>query len=496
MRVVITTVLLLLSFSVPAALAVDLPPGGSFTDDDGSVHEPDIEAIAAAQVTNGCGPELFCPRDGVTRGQMAAFLVRLLGLPGGEPERFDDTAGSLFEADIDALAQAGITTGCTANAFCPDDFVTRGEMAVLLTRAFGLALNGGDAFTDDDQSPYESQIDAVAAAGITLGCEPGLFCPEATVTREQMASFLARAAGLDPIPVDARCRILPPDNIWNTPVDTMAVHPGSADFVTSIGVDRTVHPDFGSGVWPPGSNAPIGIPYVEVDSSTGDVPIDYVAYGDESDPGPFPIPLDAPIEGGPDGTGDRHVIALDRDGCMLYELFDARPVGDSWQAASGAQYDLASNALRPDGWTSADAAGLPIFPGLVRYDEVASGSIDHAIRFTAPQTQRAYVWPARHFASSDSDPALPPMGQRFRLRADFDTSGFHPDVQVILDAMKRYGLILADNGSSWFVSGAPDPRWDNDLLGELRQVTGADFEAVDVSPLQASPDSGMATMVP
>ena len=190
------------------------------------------------------------------------------------------------------------------------------------------------------------------------------------------------------------------------------------------------------------------------------------------------------------------MIAFDRDGCLLYELFDARPVGGAWQAASGARYDLTSNALRPAGWTSADAAGLPIFPGLVRYDEVAAGVIDHAIRFTAPQTQRAYVWPARHFASSDSDPGLPPMGQRFRLRADFDTSGFHPDVQVILTAMKRYGLILADNGSSWFVSGSPDPRWDNDALRQLRQLAGSDFEAVDVSPLQASPDSGVARTSP
>jgi hypothetical protein len=495
MRVVIT-VLLLLAIAVPAAAGADLPQGGSFVDDDGSVHEPDIEAIATAGVTNGCGPELFCPRDGVTRGQMAAFLVRLLALPVGDAGRFDDTAGSAFEAEVDALAAAGITTGCTETLFCPDAGVTRGEMAVFLTRAFELPISGGDVFTDDDDSPYEPQIDAVAAAGITLGCEPGRFCPGDVVTREQMASFLTRAAGLDPIPVDDRCRILPSDNIWNARVDLLDVHPDSADYVASIGLDRPVHPDFGSGVWPPGSNSPIGIPFIEVGPATVSVPIDYVSYGDESDPGPFPIPLDAPIEGGPDGTGDRHVIALDRDACMLYELFDARAVGDGWQAASGARFDLTSNVLRPEGWTSADAAGLPIFPGLVRYEEVAVGSIEHAIRFTAPQTRRAFVWPARHFASADSDPALPPMGQRFRLRAGFDTSGFHPDVEVILDAMKRYGLILADNGSSWFVSGAPDPRWDNDALRQLRQLTGADFEAVDVSSLQISSDSGAAHTAP
>ncbi len=493
---VVATLLLLVSLSVPAAFAADLPPGGSFTDDDGSVHESDIEAIAAAGVTNGCALELFCPRDEVTRGQMAAFLVRLLDLPAGDPGRFDDTEASIFEADIDALAAAGITTGCTAASFCPELGVTRGEMAVFLTRAFRLPLTGGNAFTDDDDSPYEPQIDALAAAGVTLGCAPNHFCPAAVVTREQMASFLARAAGLEPVAVTPRCRILPPDNIWNTPVETLPVHSRSFDYTNSIGLDHTVHADFGSGVWPPGSNSPIGIPFIEVGPTVPPVTIEYVAYGAESDPGPFPIPLDAPVEGGLDGTGDRHVIALDRSRCMLFELFDARPVDGIWEAASGASYDLSSNRLRPSGWTSADAAGLPIFPGLVRYDEVASGSIDHAIRFTAPRTQRAYVWPARHLASADPDPALPPMGQRFRLRVDFDTSGFHPDVQVILTAMKRYGLVLADNGSSWFVSGAPDPRWDNDVLRQLGQLTGADFEAVDVSSLQVAPDSGMARMVP
>jgi hypothetical protein len=223
------------------------------------------------------------------------------------------------------------------------------------------------------------------------------------------------------------------------------------------------------------------------------VPIVYDAYGSESDPGPFPVPADAPIEGGPDGTGDRHVIVLDRYRCELFELFDAHPgPGDGWIAASGARFDLRSSDLRPDGWTSADAAGLPILPGLVRYDEVAAGEITHAIRFTASQTQRAYVWPARHFASSSSDPSLPPMGQRFRLKTSFDIGGFSPDVRVILTAMQRYGLILADNGSSWFVSGAPDERWDNDVLRELRTVPGSAFEAVDVSGMIIDPNSGRA----
>jgi hypothetical protein len=216
-------------------------------------------------------------------------------------------------------------------------------------------------------------------------------------------------------------------------------------------------------------------------------------YEDESDPGPYPIPPDAPIEGGSDCDGDRHILIVDRDNCRLYEIYSAYPETDgSWSAGSGAIFDLTSNLLRPDTWTSADAAGLPILPGLVRYEEVASGEIKHAIRFTAPETRRAYVWPARHYASSRTDTRYPPMGQRFRLKSPFNDSGFSPEVRVILDALKRYGMILADNGGSWFISGVPDERWDNDVLREIRQVHGSDFEAVDVSSLMVDPDSGQA----
>jgi len=223
------------------------------------------------------------------------------------------------------------------------------------------------------------------------------------------------------------------------------------------------------------------------------VDIVYDAYGSESDPGPFPIPLDAPIEGGPSSTGDRHVIVVDRFRCELYELFDASPgPGNRWTAASGARYQLDSSDLRPDGWTSADAAGLAIFPGLVRYEEVASGVIGHAIRFTAPLTRSDHVWPARHDASSSSDPNLPPMGQRFRLKAGFDTSGYPPEVRVILTAMKRYGIVLADNGSPRNLSGAPDERWDNDVLHEIEDIPGTAFEAVDVSGMIVDPGSGQA----
>ncbi|MFZ1400462.1 MAG: hypothetical protein WAS33_26405 [Candidatus Promineifilaceae bacterium] len=296
-----------------------------------------------------------------------------------------------------------------------------------------------------------------------------------------------------PPPQIAGCDIFPGDNIWNTPINSLPVHPNSASYINTIGATAGLHPDFGSGVWPPGSNSPIGIPYVDVPGSQPKVTVNFIWWPDESDPGPYPVPANAPIEGGPDASGDRHVLVLDRDNCILYELYSAYPQNDgSWEAGNGAVYDLNSHALRPDGWTSADAAGLPILPGLVRYDEVAAGEIRHAIRFTAPQTQAAHLWPARHDASSLTGSSYPPMGLRLRLRADYDISGFSPPMQVILQAFKTYGLILADNGSAWYISGVPDARWDNDILHEMDVITGADFEAVDTSSLMINPNSGQA----
>jgi hypothetical protein len=291
-------------------------------------------------------------------------------------------------------------------------------------------------------------------------------------------------------PTLAGCPVLPADNVWNTPIDNLPLDPRSSYYIRAIGADKGVHPDFGSGLW---EGAPIGIPYNVVPGNQPKVDITF-DYADESDPGPYPIPPDAEIEGGEISSGDRHVLVLDSGNCILYETWSTYPQQDgSWVAGSGAVFDLRSNDLRTDGWTSADAAGLPMLPGLVRYDEVTEGEILHAIRFTAPSTRRAYVWPARHYASSLTGLNYPPMGQRFRLKADFDVTGFSPEVQVILRALKKYGVILADNGSSWFISGAPDPRWDNDhLVTELREVKGSDFEAVDESYLMVDPASGQA----
>ncbi len=272
--------------------------------------------------------------------------------------------------------------------------------------------------------------------------------------------------------------IFPSDNPWNTDITGYPVHEHSDAYIASIGTDGHLHPDFGT-VW---EGAPIGIPYVVVDGTQPKVAVTF-EYEDESDPGPYPIPPDAPIEGGSDSDGDRHILIVDRDNLLLYELFSAWPEGNGWRAGSGAVFDLTSNDLRPDGWTSADAAGLPILPGLVRYDEVAAGEIRHALRFTCARTQRAYIHPATHWASSSTDPDRPPMGLRVRLKADYDISGFSARVQVILTALKRYGMFVADNGSNWFISGAPDSRWDDDELRALKSVPGSAFEAVETGEL-------------
>lgn len=287
----------------------------------------------------------------------------------------------------------------------------------------------------------------------------------------------------------AGCPQLPVDNIWNVRVDRLPVDSHSQGYITSIGENTRLHPDFGT-VW---QGEPIGIPYNIVPGSQPGVQVTFT-YDDESDHALYPIPTNPLIEGGPNASGDRHILIIDRDHCKLYELYDARPRTDgSWQAGSGAIFDLYTNALRPAGWTSADAAGLPILPGLVRYDEVTAGAIRHAVRFTAAHTQMKYVWPARHYASQDTSLDLPPMGQRFRLKAAFDISGFSPQVRVILQAFKTYGLILADNGSNWYISGAPDTRWDDPLLvSEFGKVPGSAFEGVDVSSLMVDPDSGQA----
>jgi len=296
------------------------------------------------------------------------------------------------------------------------------------------------------------------------------------------AVVAAALAPARPLPSAPRCGIFPRSSHWNQRVDRLPAHRRSAEIVRSIGLGDHLHADFGSGRY---DGRPIGIPYTTVPRGQRGVPVSF-EYSDESDHGPYPIPPDAPVEGGSGSDGDRHVIVVDRSRCRLYELFAAYPLdgGARWRAGSGAVWSLRSNRMRPRGWTSADAAGLPILPGLARYHEVRRGSIDHALRFTARRTRRAFAYPARHFASSLTDPGLPAMGQRLRLKPGYDISRFPRQARVVLRALQRYGMILADNGAPWYVSGAPSGGWDNDDLHSLHRVKGRAFEVVDSSRLR------------
>jgi hypothetical protein len=270
------------------------------------------------------------------------------------------------------------------------------------------------------------------------------------------------------------CPLFPADNVWHAEVSRLPVHPRSGAYLASMGTGAGIHADFGSGTWEGG---PIGIPYTVVPAGQARVPVRF-GYAGESDPGPYPIPPDAPVEGGSDAAGDRHVLVVQAGSCRLYELFDAHRDGGGWRAGSGAVWDLRANRLRPAGWTSADAAGLPIFPGLVRYDEAAAGHINHAIRVTVSSTQDAWVHPASHCAGSTSSPSAPPMGLRLRLAAGYDISGITGPARAVAAALKQYGAIVADNGSNWFISGTSDRRWSDENLDQLKSIPGSAFQVV------------------
>ena len=277
-------------------------------------------------------------------------------------------------------------------------------------------------------------------------------------------------------PHEYGCPIFPPNNPLNEDISRAPADPNSASYIAAIGASLHLHADFGS-------NPTYGMPYVVVGRHQPKVPIRFTEFGRESEPGPYPVPSNAPVEGFGE-EGDQHVLVLQQGTCRLYELYHARRAGRGWEAGSGAVFNLRSNALRPEGWTSADAAGLPIFPLLARYPEVRAGQIDHALRVTVARSQRGYIHPATHFASGSSDPSLPPMGLRLRLKASFDLGPYHGQALIILRALKRYGLIVADNGSSWFLSGAPNPGWNEDDLDQLKSVPGSAFEAVDTGPIR------------
>ncbi len=308
----------------------------------------------------------------------------------------------------------------------------------------------------------------VTAAAIAFGAAPA----GAGILRQRQRprhALRAAAAG--------GCPVFPADNAINEEVANLPEDPNSQAYVESIGSEAHLHPDFGN-------NPAYGIPFEVVGAGQPEVPVKFTAYRSESDPGPYPIPQNAAIEGGGKrGHGDKHVLVVQEGTCTLYELYKAARTANGWKAASGAVFNLGSDALRPEGWTSADAAGLPIFPLLARYQDVSEGAIEHALRVTVPSTQRGYIHPATHFASGSSDPALPPMGLRLRLKAGYDISGFSGQALVILRALKRYGLIVADNGSPWYITGAPSPGWDEASLNTLKQVPGSAFEAVETGPI-------------
>lgn len=339
----------------------------------------------------------------------------------------------------------------------------------------GGASNGGAVRADDARGGSGVSGDTIVAAtpGV-ISIPPNetivvISTPTRTPTRTSTPSPTpTQTAG--GAPMIGGCQVFPSNNAWNTDISQYPVHPNSANYIANIlagGGTGKVHPDFGS-------NPDYGIPYIVVPQSQAMVPVNFTDYGDESDPGPYPIPLNAPIEGG----SDAHVLAVQQGACNLYELFAAAPGASMWNAASGAAWNLNSNALRPAGWTSADAAGLPVLAGLVRYDEVQAGAIRHALRFTVRYSQRGYILPATHFASTSTDPNRPPMGLRLRLKATYDISGFTGQSRVVLEALRRYGMIVADNGSNWYISGATDPRWDDEDLNQLKTVPGTAFEAV------------------
>ncbi|MEY2396843.1 MAG: hypothetical protein QOJ00_17 [Actinomycetota bacterium] len=298
--------------------------------------------------------------------------------------------------------------------------------------------------------------------------------PATTATSKPVRTATTRRS----VATAAPCGVFPPDNPWNTDISNAPVHANSRNYIASIGVGGHLHPDFGTSY----DGAPIGIPFEHVGADQPGVPVSF-DYADESDPGPYPIPSDAAVEGGADSTGDRHVIVVDDATCKLYELYDAHRQGAGWHAGSGAVFDLRTNALRHDYWTSADAAGLPIYAGLVRYDEVQAGAINHALRFTVAQTQRGFIHPATHFASNSRDANRPPMGLRLRMLASYSCTSLSRETQVICAALKRFGMIVADNGSNWFVSGQHDPRWNDGALDDLKTVPGSAFDVVDTGPV-------------
>ena len=442
--------------------------------------------------TNAQGKPLYLygPENRLTRSELVKILVQCTfpTIPTPTDKPFSDIElDQWYSAPIAYAKELGWVGGYSDGTFRPFQTITRAEalkIILLAKNPDSEITSGTNTFSDVSPSMwYHRFISFAVMMGYVEGYKDnrgqptGYFGPNATITRAEIAKIIARVftwlpqASPSPSspssPTIGGCSVFPADNPWNQDVSQLPVHNNSANFISSIGSSTNLHADFGG-------NGEYGIPYMIVPISQSNIAIEFTDYGDESDPGPYPIPGNAPIENG----SDRHVLVVQREDCKLYELYHAAFNGERWQASSGAIFDLNSNALRPDYWTSTDAAGLPILPGLVRYDEVASGEIKHALRFTVQETQRGFIHPATHFASDSTNPNLPPMGLRLRLKANYDISNFTGQSRVILEALKKYGLIVADNGSDWFITGASDTRWNDEDLNQLKTVPGNAFEAV------------------
>ena len=454
----------------------DVPPDAYF-------YDP-VLWLACRGNVSGYADGSYNPYGPTTRAQLTKIVVGVYGWPLLTPStaHFSDVApGSTFYPYIETAYARGIISGYSDGTFQPSSAVSRGAISKIVTLAAGWTVQNPAGGRFGDVLPgttFYSAVETAAAHGILSGYSDGTFQPYNPATRGQVAKIIYRAFNLG-------CPLFPADNIWNRDITTLPVHANSKTYVASMGLSGNLHPDFGAGLY---QGLPLGIPWTTVAVSQPSVPMTF-RYAGESDPGPYPIPTAAPIEGG----SDHHVLVMDQGGdCTLYEVYAAIPQPDgSWLAGSGARWNLGSNALRPNSWTSADAAGLPMLAGLVRYEEVQSGAIRHALRVTAGATANTHLWPARHDAGAN-DPSLPPMGLRLRLKADIDISTYPAADKVILTALKHYGMFVADTGSSWFITGVPDERWDNDLLGNLRGIHGSDFEAVDESGLMIDPDSGQS----
>ena len=473
-----------------------------------SAASPDVRLGATDQVTatvtGSSNQNVSWFVNAVAGGNAAVGTISASGVYSASsamPATGTVTIKAVTAADSSASATATLTLwnpSPTLSSVSPQSFATG---------AFTLTINGGN-FVNGAQVLFAgaalstsfvsaTKLTATGSA-LTAGTFP-VTVQNPNPGASQSNSINVQVTSNIPPPPPSACSVMTPgqggslngfvpfpaDNLWNKDISFAPVDPNSTALINFIGASVTIHPDFGSGLY---QGSSIGIPYVVVDSTQSFVPINFTAYGDESDPGPMPVPANAPIEGYPNpGNGDRHVLVLDNNNCWLYELFSASAgSGGSWNAASAAVWDLQNDEQRPWTWTSADAAGLPIFPGLVRYDEVAAGHINHAIRFTLQFSRAAFVPPASHWAATSTQSMAAPMGMRLRLKSSFDVSTFSATNQVILNAMKKYGMIMADNGSSMYISGAPDDRWSNDDLHSLGSVTASDFEVLEMSPIYTS----------